>query len=61
MTLTAILLLLLSAGTHAGWNLLAKRHHPAGSFFLLANTAGAVLLVPLVIVYRAQVAAIPAP
>ncbi len=61
MTLTAILLLLLSAGMHAGWNVVAKRQHPSGSFFLLSNTAGMIMLLPVAVLHWEQVAAIPAP
>lgn len=49
MTLTAIILLTISAVLHAGWNLLSKHGHPTASFFLLANLAGALLLLPVLI------------
>jgi len=51
MSLLAILLLTLSACTHAGWNLLSKRVAPTASFYLLANTAGAFLLLPALVYY----------
>ena len=52
MTLTAILLLIVSAGTHAGWNLLSKRNNPNAASFLIACIAGILLLMPFVLVYR---------
>ena len=50
MTSTAIILLLVSAATHAAWNLLSKREHPSAAFFLVANTAGCLLLAPIALV-----------
>ncbi|MBA7564948.1 hypothetical protein ES708_06617 [subsurface metagenome] len=47
MSLTAAILLLISAFTHAGWNLLGKRQHPTAAFFFLANTAGLICLLLL--------------
>ena len=46
MTLTAIILILISAFTHVGWNLLCKREHPSSAFFLLVNTLGTLCLIP---------------
>jgi drug/metabolite transporter (DMT)-like permease len=40
MTLPAVVLLLIAAGTHAGWNFLGKREHPDSALMLLANTLG---------------------
>ncbi|MDP7399022.1 MAG: EamA family transporter [Lentisphaeria bacterium] len=47
--MTAIILVVISAVLHAGWNLLSKHGHPTASFFLLANLAGAALLLPVLI------------
>jgi drug/metabolite transporter (DMT)-like permease len=44
VSLTAAVLLLAAAGFHAGWNLAGKRRRPTPSSFLLANTAGMILL-----------------
>ncbi len=52
MTLHAIILLLASAVSHAGWNFLGKRQHPAPAFFLVANTLGCLCLLPALLVYR---------
>ncbi len=49
MQLTAIILILISAVTHAGWNLVSKRNNPTASLFLLANTVGGMILLPLVV------------
>ena len=53
MSTLAILLILLSACTHAGWNILSKHTAPTTAFFLLANTAGAFLLLPTLVYYSA--------
>jgi drug/metabolite transporter (DMT)-like permease len=59
MTLTAVVLLLISAVTHAGWNLLGKREHPTAAFLLVANTLGCLCLTPALIFYRRALAAFP--
>ena len=40
MTWAALILVLISAGMHAGWNLLGKRERPSAAFFLTGTTAG---------------------
>ena len=40
MNATAVILLLVSAVTHAGWNLLSKREHPSAAFFLVGPDGG---------------------
>ncbi len=53
MSLIAIILLIVSAVTHAGWNLLTKRQQqPSAAFFLVANMVGFVALIPLLIIHR---------
>ena len=47
MSLTAVILLLIAAFTHAGWNFLGKRQHPTAAFFFVANTAGLICLLPI--------------
>lgn len=47
MSPTAIVLLLISATTHATWNLLSKRRSPTSSFFLLSNLFGSLFLLPI--------------
>jgi len=56
MSLVAIILVLLSAFMHAGWNLLSKRQHPSAAFFLVASIAGTVLLAPALVLYSGTVA-----
>lgn len=46
MTTTALLLLVVAAATHAGWNLIGKRHHPSAAFFMVALGIGTLWLVP---------------
>lgn len=60
MTPTAVVLLIISAGLHAGWNLITKRNHPTASFFLVANTVGGLLLVPVVALHGKALPDIPA-
>ncbi len=55
MTLTAVILLIISALTHAGWNLFSKKDHPSTASFLLANLFGVLLFVPFLIFGRYQV------
>lgn len=59
MTPTAILLLLASAITHAGWNLIGKREHPTSAFFLAASTFGFLLLSPTIILYGSALKLFP--
>ena len=51
MTVTAVLLLVFSAFTHAGWNLIGKRSRSNAGAFLIASGAGVVLLLPFVLLY----------
>jgi len=60
VTLAAVILLLISAATHAGWNLLGKRQHPTTAFFLLANTLGCLYVAPVLIPYGRALGAFPA-
>ncbi len=48
MQYQAIALVVISAFTHAGWNLIGKKEQPSLTFFLTALAAGALALVPLV-------------
>ena len=47
MSLSAMLLVLLSAVLHAGWNLASKRQRPVAGFFLIASLTSGLLLLPL--------------
>ncbi|POR00486.1 hypothetical protein AU468_09645 [Alkalispirochaeta sphaeroplastigenens] len=59
MSVTAILLVLVSALVHAGWNLLGKRDSANGAYFCMASATGAILLLPLLWVWRSAVGQIP--
>ena len=61
MSTTAVLLILLSAFTHAGWNFFSKQGKADAGFYFLANIAGVVCLLPLVLIFSRQLAAFPAP
>lgn len=52
MSLTAILLISLSAFIHAFWNFFSKRQNPTTTFFLIASLVSAVLISPLLVIYR---------
>ena len=49
MELTAIVLILISAVTHAGWNLAGKKQVPDLAFFAVALLFGVVVLLPVVL------------
>jgi len=51
MTITAILLIVLSAFLHAGWNLVSKKEVPSISYFFLANLFGSLLFLPMVFIH----------
>ena len=59
MTLLAFILVTISAFSHAFWNFLSKRQNPQAAFFLMATSASALLLLPLLFIFRAGLAAIP--
>lgn len=59
MSLTAVILLLIAAFTHAGWNFLGKRQHPTAAFFFLANTAGTICILPILPYYWNKIPLIP--
>lgn len=61
MTSIAIILLVISAVFHAGWNLLGKSRNPSSSFFLIANSFGALLLTPILFLNTKLIATIPVP
>ena len=52
MTSTAVILLLISAFMHAGWNLLGKHRQPSAAAFLVASVVGVLGLFPVLILYR---------
>ena len=59
MSPTAVVLLLIAAFTHAGWNFLGKRDHPTLAYFLVANTMGVVCVLPILIYYCSKISFIP--
>ncbi len=59
MSSIAIILLLFSALTHAGWNFISKREHPTLSFYLVANIVGTLCVLPILYFYRSYVGMIP--
>ena len=55
----AIILILISALTHACWNLISKRSSPSAAFFLTANSIGAWIFFPWVIIYSGIIYTMP--
>jgi drug/metabolite transporter (DMT)-like permease len=55
----AIILILISAFLHAGWNFISKRSSPSAAFFLTATSIGAWIFFPWVIAYSDIVYNIP--
>lgn len=51
MSFLAVILVLLSAFMHAGWNLLSKSRDSSASFFLVACLSGALLFSPTLVLY----------
>ncbi len=58
MSPIAVLLLLISAFSHAGWNLLSK-NRCSGAFFLIGNTLAVLCMLPLLWIFRSQISIIP--
>lgn len=52
MSWTAALLLIASAFMHASWNFISKRRSPSLAFFFVAAVSAALVVSPLLIVYR---------
>jgi len=60
MSLTAIILISISALMHAAWNLKAKSIYPSISFFFIANILGTFFLSPILIFFKDKIPYIPA-
>ncbi|KPQ27066.1 MAG: EamA-like transporter family/Multidrug resistance efflux transporter [Marinobacter excellens HL-55] len=52
MTSTAIIIVLVSALAHAGWNLFGKKVSPSGAFFWYSTLWGALLTLPVLVYYH---------
>ncbi|MBU2872418.1 EamA family transporter [Marinobacter salexigens] len=52
MTITAIVIVMVSALAHAGWNLFGKKVSPSGAFFWYSTLWGALLTLPVLVYYR---------
>ena len=59
MTVTAAILLIISAFSHAGWNFLSKKEHPTQAFYLVANTIGVICVLPFLIFYASFIHFVP--
>jgi len=60
MSPVAVILLIFSAFTHAGWNFISKKQHPTLSFYLMANNVGVIFVLPILFPYWDQLSLIPA-
>jgi drug/metabolite transporter (DMT)-like permease len=61
MTVTAAILLFISAFTHAGWNFISKKENPTQAFYLVANTIGVICVLPFLIYYASFIHLVPSP
>jgi drug/metabolite transporter (DMT)-like permease len=59
VTILAFVLVTTSAFTHALWNFISKRKNPQAAFFLMASIASAIILSPILIIFRAGLTVIP--
>jgi len=59
MTPIAVILLVISAAAHAGWNLLSKRRNPSASFFVVASAIGGLTFTPAVVYHMRSPAGFP--
>ena len=59
MSVTAAVLLLISAITHAGWNYISKKEHPTAAFYFVANTIGVICVLPILLFYGSHILLIP--
>jgi len=59
MSTLAVILILISAITHAAWNFFGKRERPTAALFLVATLLGGILLLPPLFYYHDRLAAIP--
>ncbi len=59
MSVTAAVILIVSAFTHAGWNFLSKKENPTLAFYLVANLVGVLCVLPILGIYRHQIPLIP--
>lgn len=53
MSLIAIILIVISAVMHASWNFISKRQSPSLSFFFITTIAAALIVTPVLVIYRA--------
>ena len=61
MSLTATILLLISAFTHASWNLISKKENPTQAFYLVSNTLGVICVFPILLYYNNRIPMISVP
>ena len=59
MSPIAIILIVISAFMHAGWNVLSKSRHPSTAFFFITTIAGMALLSPFLAWHHRALAGIP--
>ena len=58
MSLLAVMLIIISTFSHAGWNMMSKKANFSPAFFLTANSWGVLLFSPVLLVFSDQLASI---
>jgi drug/metabolite transporter (DMT)-like permease len=59
MSVTAVVLILVSAFMHAGWNFFSKRLYPTPEVYMVALTGGALILLPLILAHWGSMSLVP--
>jgi|LSQX01.2.fsa_nt_gb drug/metabolite transporter (DMT)-like permease len=59
MSIVAIILILISAFTHAGWNFLTKNSKPSGAFFFFSIGFAMVCISPVILLFYKKLTYIP--
>ena len=59
MSMTAVVLIIIAAILHAGWNFVGKKERPTSALFLVATICGGICLLPVILYFFEQYRAIP--
>ena len=59
MSLTAALLIIVSAFMHAGWNFISKRRNPSLAFFFVTAVFAALTISPILVIHREVLRLLP--
>ena len=61
MNSIAIILVLISCVTHAGWNLVCKSKTPSAAFFAISTTSSVIVLTPIFVYFLPRLGQVPMP